>query len=273
MRFVVFLLLVLLSFGDVSIADGCRVSVGKKPIVKESIAKESACKKVSVGDESCDLDLILSRMNQAAASLETYRCDISYLFDQPLFESKTLRLGKMCYGPGDNLNQLLISFDSLQNDDDSPTFAKDVYFFDGVWLTHLDYSLKQASKHQMTEFDKPIDSFSLVSRQFPIIGFTSASQLSVDFDITCLASDIASCYKLCLKPISGSKYSDNYKRIDCYLDSDSYLPVKIIASSTEDELYIISLTKVVINQPISAKDFTISIGSDFGPVKIVPLEK
>lgn len=263
MRFVIFLFLILPIVASVAMADGCRASVGKKAV----------CKKVSASDESCDLSAILLRMNQATDLLVTYQCDIDYLFDQPLFESKTLRRGKMCYGPNNNLNQLLIAFDLLQNDDDPIMPAKDVYFFDGIWLTHLDYNLKQVTKHQMTEFDKPIDSFELVSRQFPVIGFTNSASLSADFDITRLASDIASCYKLRLMPKSGSRYVDNYKKIDCYLDRNSYLPSKIIAVSTEEELYVISLTNIVINQPIAAENFDISVGSEFGPVKIITLEE
>ncbi len=69
-------------------------------------------------EKASSVDKILEKLNQSVAALKTYQCNIEYLFDQPLFDSKTLRSGKLYYKKHNDNSALRINFLTLKQDDE-----------------------------------------------------------------------------------------------------------------------------------------------------------
>lgn len=216
--------------------------------------------------------ILLDGLQKAAAGLKSYQCKIEYLFSQPVLESKTLRTGNLVYARFGNGSKLRIDFNSLSQDDGPLQNYKECYIFDGLWLTHIDYQIKQVQKRQLAEANEPIDAFELAKRNFPIIGFGKSENLSKQFDVN-LAGDSNGLTHLQLKVKPDSQYADQYKAVDIWIDKASMLPAKIEAVSTEGDIYDISFIDPKVNQPSDESVFEFTIPADFGKPEIIPLKK
>ena len=233
---------------------------------------------VFAGELSADsndqkIEQILIKLNQSTNDLKTYQGKIEYLFSQPLFDSQTLRKGDIYYKKHDSASTLRINFHSIKQDQQPAQDIPDHYLFDGVWLTQVNYKLKAVKKHQMTEQDNPIDAFELASRNFPIIGFTRTDQLKKDFKISLQPSESNKLIKLHLTVTPDSYYADDYTTIDFWIDKKIYLPVKITAVSTEEDIYQIELIKPKVNKKLNQDIFKLDYPDEFGEPEIIPLDK
>ena len=239
------------------------------------------------------IDKVLKDLRDAAGNLRTYQCKVDYLFSQPVLESKTLRTGTLYYARFGNGSKLRIDFDTLTQDDGPQQNYKECYIFDGQWLTHIDYQIKQVQKRQLAEANEPIDAFELAKRNFPIIGFSKTDDLKKEFDVSevspasarnlysdsnhsgasAVTSEPNELIHLHLKVRPDSQYKDDYKSVEIWIDKGLMLPAKLTAVSTEDDIYEIKFTAPKLNEPIDEKVFEVEIPAGFDKPEIIPLKK
>lgn len=222
----------------------------------------------------CDVnsvDGILRNLSQSTAELKSYQCRIEYKFSQPLLESETLRKGVLYYQRSGGKSALRINFQTLKQDDEEGQKYIEQYIFDGVWLTHIDYQIEQVKRYQQAEPNEPVDAFDLVSQNFPIIGFSKIEDLKKQFEIK-LVKQKKGKAQLHLKVKADSIYKDDYTFIDFWIDKELGLPAKIVATSTEEDIYEIGLLKPKVNEGIDKKVFEVKIPEGFG-MEIIPLKK
>jgi len=161
---------------------------------------------------------------------------------------------------------LRINFRTLKEDNDPQKEYRDEYIFDGRWLTRIDYQVKQVKRDEQAGEGEQIDAFELVRRSFPIIGFDKVEELEEQFDIAFVeqkstkAGDFA---KLNLKPKADSEYADDYVSIDMVIDTELYLPSKIKAENTEQDIYTLEFSRPVINKKIDKTVFEYKIPKGF----------
>ena len=211
---------------------------------------------------------ILEELNRSAEKLTSYQCKIRYKYSQPLFESQTIREGRLYYLKKKQQSLLRINFDTLKLDDEKPEKKLEQYIFDGVWLTHIDYQLKQIKKYQQSEPNQPMEVFELASRHFPIIGFSNPSQLSEEFDITLPSKQPEDQIHLRMMSRPNSIYSEQYKTIEFRADKSTHLPSEITSISCEGDIYEINLLNAKVNQKIAENTFRVKIPEDFGKPEI-----
>ena len=250
----------------------------------------------SAEKQTCPVETILKQLNQKTTELKTYQSRIEYLFSQPLFESEALRRGVLYYQKSGGKSKLRINFNTLKQDDEKEQKYVEQYIFDGVWLTKIDYQLKQVTKRQLAEPNepnepnKPVNAFELASRNFPIIGFTKIEDLKKQFEIKLIEQEIKEPHsvipakagihefiQLHLKVKPDSVYKDDYTSIDFWIDKKLKLPAKIVAVSTEPDIYQpdiyqIRLLKPKINKKLKRGIFEFKIPRGFGE-EIIPLKK
>ena len=263
---------------------------------EESFAVRSQQKvaaKISCGKSDADaVDAVLKQLNKATTQLKSYQCVIEHKVTQPLFETQTVRRGMLYYHKSAKTSKLRVNFNMLKQDDEKEQkhleqyiingtgLARLGYQLDGVWLTHIDYQIKQVQIHQLAEPDpadpnEVVDAFELVSRTFPLIGFTKADELRKEFDIRLVEqpkADAARFVLLRLKVKPDSVYKDDYTSIDFWIDKDKYLPARIVTTSTVEDIYQIKLTKLRINKGLDKKVFDILIPKGFPKPEIIPLK-
>ncbi|MGD0077336.1 MAG: hypothetical protein ABSB91_01775 [Sedimentisphaerales bacterium] len=253
----------------------------------------------SVDNNTGSVNNILDGLQKAAAGLKSYQCKVEYLFSQPVLESKTLRTGELKYARLGAGSKLRINFNTLSQDDGPQQNYKECYIFDGQWLTHIDYQIKQVQKRQLAEANEPIDAFELAKRNFPIIGFGKSEDLAKQFDVNLIeppqsvipaspsvipaqakrsgvplcGAGIQNLIHLHLSVKPGSQYADQYKAVDIWIDKASMLPAKIDAVSTEGDIYQIKFIDPKVNQAIDESVFEFTIPADFGKPEIIPLKK
>jgi outer membrane lipoprotein-sorting protein len=204
------------------------------------------------------LDVVLKQLTHKTAKLKSYQCRIEYLFSQPLFESQTLRTGRLYYQKSSRESKLRINFQILKQDDEDQQKHIEHYIFDGVWLTHIDHQI-----------------FELVSENFPIIGFNKIEDLKKQFEIKLVEQEkertsviptkagIQDFIHLHLKVKPDSIYKDDYTSVDFWIDRKLYLPAKIVAVSTEEDIYRIKFLDAKVNEKIDKKVFDFKIPKGF----------
>jgi outer membrane lipoprotein-sorting protein len=221
------------------------------------------------------LDAVLKQLTSKTAELKSYQCRIEYLFSQPLFESRTLRTGRLYYQKCEGKSKLRMNFQTLKQDDEDQQKYIEHYIFDGVWLTRIDYQIRQVTKKQLAEPNQPIDAFELVSENFPIIGFNKIEDLKKQFEIKLIEQkqgEPNDYIHLRLEVRPDSIYKDDYTSIDFWIDKKLYLPAKIIAASTEEDIYQIRFLDAEVNERIDKKVFEFKIPEGFEE-EIIPLKK
>ncbi len=228
---------------------------------------------------------ILNGLKQKTSQLQSYQCEVNYLFSQPLLESKTLRTGNLYYARLSNGSKLRINFDTLTQDENPQQKYGEQYIFNGQWLTHIDYQIKQVQKRQLAEANEPLDAFELAKRNFPLIGFDKTEDLQQQFEISIVEereqsnivipakAGIQNLVHLNLKVKPDSIYKDDYKSVEVWIDKGLMLPAKISAVSTEGDIYEISFIKPKVNEAIDRKVFEFTIPDGFGQPEIIPLKK
>ncbi|MFB0523894.1 MAG: outer membrane lipoprotein carrier protein LolA [Phycisphaerae bacterium] len=249
----------------------------------------SGCNEISAGCQSIETDAnsvetILKQLKESAAKLKSYQAQVEYRFKQPLLESKTLRKGVLYYQRSDGTSRLRVNFQTLKQDDEKEQKYIEHFVFDGIWLMHIDYQIRAVKRHQLAEPNKPVDAFDLASRNLPIIGFTKIEDLKKHFEIKLVRQEkepvsvipaqagIHEFFHLHLKTKPDSIYKDDYTSIDFWIDGKLGLPAKVVAVSTEEDIYEIKFLQPKVNKKIDKKVFEFEIPKGF-TVEEIPLKK
>ena len=258
---VFFVFLICLSPFAWSAASGCCAKSKNKP--PEPTVQDKQKSEQSDGE----IEEILSKMHNATKQLKSCQAKLSYLFiqDPDLLDSKTLRNGVLYYQKDEDCSRLRIRFDDIKQEDFKPENCRQEYLFDGVWLTRIDYKLKQIDLYQKAPKDNPIDVFELISNNFPLIGFSNIKQLREDFDIHLpqKSGETDKSITLLLSVKKGSKYEKEYKKIDFRVASDTYMPEKIVAYSSQGDIHDIQFKELKKNKKLKKGVFTIETPPDF----------
>lgn len=217
--------------------------------------------------DSNTLQKILASMHQATQNLQSTQSEISYLTiqDPDLLDSKILRTGTLYYLKDDERSFLRIHFKDLKQDDFESETRPEEYLFDGVWLTRIDYKLRQIDKFQQAPEDKPADVFELIRHNFPLVGFTDIKTLKEDFNIslTPTAVDPNDTIHLLLKTKTESPFSKEYSKIDFWIDNSSYLPLRIQAHAVQGDIHDIRFSGMQVNKKLEKPVFTIEKPAGF----------
>ena len=219
------------------------------------------------------VEAILKQLTWKTRELKSYQCRIEYLFSQPVLDSETLRKGVLYYANSDGKSKLRINFQTLKQDDEKEQKYIEQYIFDGVWLTHIDYQIKQVKLYQQAEPNEPVDAFELASQNFPIIGFSKVEDLKKQFEVRLVEQQggkSSGLIHLHLKVKPDSIYKDDYTSIDFWIDKKLHLPAKIIAATTEEDIYQIKFLKAKVNKKLDEKVFEVRVPRGFGK-EIIPL--
>jgi hypothetical protein len=195
--------------------------------------------------ELSELDSMLARLNGNVAKLKSCRLELTWTFFQPLLETSTTRKGMLYYKKVSDRSNLRINFNSFQQDKEKPQPLREEIIFDGVWLTRIDYQLKEIKRDQLAPDDKPLDAFQLLTGRMPLVGFGSIDDLKKQFEIEMKASGESGdgIVVLVLTPRADSEYVKDYKRVEIYTEATEALPGRIKAITPDDDVSEIVLVK------------------------------
>jgi outer membrane lipoprotein-sorting protein len=215
-------------------------------------------------------------MQKQLSNLKTYKSRIEYLFiqDPDMLDSRILQKGMLYYAKEKQGSIIRIDFNMRKQDDGDEEKHIEQFIFDGVWLTRIDYQLEKVDHFQQAEPDKPIEVFEFISHNFPMVGFTKTEHLRKQFEITVVPekqNKPGNLFHLHLKVKKDSIYKQDYREIDFWLDKKSYLPRKMVAVSTNDDIYDINLRDTRINKNLKKGRFKVDTPKHFG-INRKPLE-
>ena len=225
------------------------------------------------------LDKVLARLNDRAADIKTYRCDLTHISRQPLFDSQAIRKGKLYYYRDESKNLLRINFDTIKQDEQPTEDYKEQFIFDGVWLTRIDYQLKEVKRHQLVDPNelksKGADAFDLLSEHLPIVGFTGTDNLKKQFNIKLVdanENEPNNSIKLHMQVKPDSIYKDDWVWIDFRIDKQIYLPAEVTTLTTEEDVFEIKFINAMLNEPMDIDVFDANVPEGFTIAEEVPLK-
>ncbi len=238
------------------------------------------------------VDTVLKQLNKKARELTSYEAQIEYGFVQPLLESETLRKGVLYYAKLDEKSKLRLNFQTRKLEDEEEEKYIEQYIvldgadlthpghqFKGTWAVQIDYEMEGIKYYQLAEVrdpNKPVDVFNLASRNFPMVGFTKIEDMKKQFEVTLVEqkkSEPENFIQVHLKVKPNSVYQDDYKYIDFWIDEKLGLPAKVVAVTTEEEIYRIKFIKAKVNKKIDSKVFEFKIPEGFDEPEIMPLKQ
>ena len=236
---------------------------------------QSACPQQQI-EPNDPVEAILNQLHGKTSELKSYEGMVEYKRIQPVLESESLRKGVLYFAKFGEKTRLRINFATLRHDDEKEQKYVEQFIFDGTWLTQIDYQIKAAKRYQLAEPNEPTDAFDLVSRNLPVVGFSKIQDLKKNFEIEMVEpqedkGDDLTHLHLTVKP--GSVHEDDYVYVDFWIDRKLGLPARVLALSTEEDIYEIRLLQPKVNRKIDAKVFDFEIPKGFGEPEIVPLKK
>ena len=226
-------------------------------------------------EPSLGLEEILQRLHQSAQDLTSYECRIEYILLQPrLFDSRTLRTGRVYYKRIPPKSCLRIDFETLKQDDDPMQPYAEHFIFDGEWLTRIDDQTKSIQRHQVAEPNQPVDAFKLAGGNMPIIGFSADQDLKKEFEVTLVPPEKGDqdLVKLSLKVRPESKFKDTYVSMDFWISFHYWLPVRVEALTHEEEIHELVFLDARINQDVDDHLFEFERPEGFKDPEIHPLK-
>jgi len=238
------------------------------------------------------VDAVLEQLNKKTSQLKSYQGQIEYKFIQPLLESETLHKGVLYYEKSGGKSAMRINFSTMKQEDekeqkyilqyivmDGKRLSRPNYQFEGIWLMHLDYEIKEVKYYQLAEPEEPNeteDVFDLASRNLPMLGFTKTEDLKKQFEVELVEPNKAESenfIQVHLKVKPTSIYKDDYIYIDFWIDKKVGMPAKVVAVTTEEDIYQIKFLNPRINKGIDKELFEFKIPKDFGEPEVIPLKK
>ena len=245
-----------------------------------------------VEEKADTVDTVLKQLNKKARELTSYEAQIEYGFVQPLLESETLRKGVLYYAKLGKKSKLRLNFQTRKLEDEEEEKYIEQYIvldgadlthpghqFKGTWAVQIDYEMEGVKYIQLAEArdpNKPVDVFDLASRNFPMVGFTNIEDMRKQFEVTLVEqkkSEPENFIQVHLKVKPNSIYKDDYIYIDFWIDKKLGLPAKVVAVTTEEEIYRIKFIKPKVNKKIDSKIFEFKIPEGFDEPEIIPLRK
>lgn len=207
-------------------------------------------------NDPAQINNIIETLNQTAINLKNLTAQIEYTHAQPLFETQTVRTGRLFYAKDVNNSALRINFLTIKQDESNEQSYKEDYIFDGWKMTKIDYQSKSAITEQLAK-EKPIEPFELVQDYFPIIGLAKPDEMTQQFNITVSQS------VLHLIPKENSKFFKTYKQVEIKIDPKNFLPFDFSAVTIEDEKITIKLTQIDTKSEVKKDIFGVVIPADF----------
>ena len=229
----------------------------------------------AVSKPSCpSVDEILEKLRAAAQGLDSYHCEIEFVEEQPLLESRLMRKGHVYYLRKKGQSFLRMNFETLTEDEQDPEVNRQDIIFDGVWLTRIEYALKSFQKRQLAEPNKPMDAFELASDSMPLIGFSANEDLKKEFRIQvapAAAGNSTGHIQLSLEVLPESRFRESYQTLEFWIDRTLWLPVRVDAITAEGDVTRIRLSHAKVNETVKASRFEFKPPKGFGPPEIIPL--
>lgn len=208
---------------------------------------------------------LLNAMAKTGEKLNSFSADITYSLteDPDIFETKMTYTGSFKYLKSKKRQYAMIEFLTKQEDDFPLEKSRQSYIFDGVWLTRIDYNLKQVSRDQLADEENPEDVFKLIADDFPLMGFSEVDTLSSAYEIQ-FKDFKESLYELSLSPKKDSQKDAKYSSIRFTIDKKSLIPATIRSVSAQNNsIYYIELENPVRNEKIDQKIFNPKLSDEF----------
>jgi outer membrane lipoprotein-sorting protein len=209
-------------------------------------------------------DAVLRELAAKNERIESCSCRLEYRFTQPLFESESLRTGRFFYARSPEQSRIRVDFETLRQDEGPQRAYRESYIYDGAFLVHINYPIRQVRRYRRADPNEP--DRSRLPEGIPILGLSRISHLKQQFNVVLAGNDAegeSGQVEFLLEPKPDSGYRDEFSSVTVWIDGESGLPVRIRALSIEEDIYEIRLIEPRINAELGRDTFEAVIADGF----------
>lgn len=220
---------------------------------------------------------VLDTFEAAGNKLETVQTDVDFEVIDLIAGDTEKRTGVLHYSRETDKRppRFHVLFETVKLGDARPVKRQLEYGFDGYWLTIKKTRLKQMTRYQVATEGQRIDPFRLGRGPFPV-PFRQKTETIVEyFNVRKMPdrkSDPKNTIRLRLSPREHHAKDIRFSRMDIWIDSESYLPVKVRARD-EKSLTTVVFEDLKTDVKIPDKVFEVPDPPLGWHVEIKPLEK
>jgi len=207
-------------------------------------------------------DQILFKMSRHGQKINTVQADFDYEMNQTLLGDIQKRKGKVWHKKP-NLFRLEFT---------TPT--KETFVFDGRRLYEKRYAAKQLIIYEIRRPDeKPVESLEIGRSPFPMPFGQKAQAVKQHFEVTLGTPDatnsgatepdkpaktqpVPTVEVLVLTPKKKSSLAKDYKKMEFWVDTKTWLPTKIVTVDMSENILTIVFHKTVVNKKVKKNMFT-----------------
>lgn len=210
---------------------------------------------------------VLENIETACSKMNSFTAEMNYVVLQPLIDTQSVRTGRLDYLADDNSVLARIHFDSLTEidlmDDEAkpePVIFDEDYYFDGLWVVRSNSLTKTIQRWEVSQDRQNREAFRLGRGPFPLPFAIKKDDVLKYFEVESVNDktdeDQDKVVHLKLMPQADSSYAEDYKQVELWVNTDSYLPVKIKYIKQDYEQNTVTWSDIKTNEEIDRKLFT-----------------
>jgi hypothetical protein len=183
-------------------------------------------------------DVLLDRLEAAAADLRSFTADLRYHKWDPVLQREEIRVGTIIFQAAAEPPQsrrFAVSFEALYRGS-RKVEQKRQYIFESPWLVEIDHEAKEFYKRQVVPPGEQRDPLKLGEGPFPLpIGQARQEVLdrfevnSIKVPTNGLLNSLSNVQGLRLTPRPGTSEAEDYLHVDIFYDDATLLPVGVEA--------------------------------------------
>lgn len=186
------------------------------------------------------VEAILDRQEARGKTLQDIRCDLEYIKEDTVLESKSVFKGELRFKQAEPNPLFYIQFDTHTEEGIAQNNPKEWHVFDGRWYVEARESTRNTVKHEIVAPGEKKEVFKLGQGPFPVPFGQKKADIIGTFDIKWIPpgpkdppatdTDHLEC-----KPKPGGELDKRYGAVHFWIDKKLDLPVRLMTEDKEED--------------------------------------
>lgn len=209
---------------------------------------------------------ILDRLEAKGRAVKGLRCDLAYAFVDSLVGDRKVKEGFLFFIKGEPHTKFLVEFNKNVASG-AVERNKEIFLFDGTWLTERNDKSKTVIKRQMVHPGEKLDLFEIGRGPFPLPFGQKRDEILRLFKVTHAPFEVGDppgTEHLHCIPKPGTHLAEKYTRLEIFVDKTIDLPVRIVSENANDGNRIeVDFKSIDTDAAPAGSRFAVETPSDF----------
>jgi hypothetical protein len=242
-------------------------SASKQPATTQPAKAGGQNQPIPYSSGSAEVDAILDKLEVKGKATKGLSCDLvySYVTTIPVTDTQK-KVGSLLFARGEPNPRFLVHFTKLVAAG-VVTPNEEYYAFDGMWYVERNDAGKNVVRRQMARSGEKKDPFELGKGPFPLPFGQARSEILRHFEVSLggpeKGAPADSLHLHCVPRIQSSM-SDEYSRVEIFVDPRLDVPVRIVTERVNDKSRVeVDFNKINLNDAPAGSRFKVETPPGF----------